>query len=101
MLLVEVVPAPPLRIWFCAGGLRGIFHPSVQRELGVRLFLNLRPVSPSFLTSLLLYFFTSLPLTSSRPAGAGNHLSVSWTSHQYRRAEGSRILKVSQSKVRP
>src|SRR5258708_1256943 len=88
-------PPPSSNLVLC-GGLRGLFRPSLQKELGVRLFLNLRPVSPSFLTSLLFYL-----LTSSRPAGAGNHLPVSWTSHQYRGAEGSRILKVSQSKVRP
>jgi hypothetical protein len=59
-------------------------------------FLNLRPVSPSVLTSLLLYL-----LTSSRPAGAGNHLPVSWTSYQFPPPESGCTLKPSQSKVRP
>jgi hypothetical protein len=46
---------------------------------------------------------TSLPpyfITSSPPPGAGNHLSVFWTSHQYRGAGRSCTLMVSQSEVR-
>ena len=73
------------------------YHPSSQKFSPCECFLYVSTFRPSALR-LLPYLLISLPpCLLSSPARAVNHLPVFWTSRQYRVAEGSRILKVSQS----
>ncbi len=57
MLLVEVVPAPPLRIWFCAADFEDFSALRCRKNWASGYFSIFGPFPP---LSLPPYFFTSL-----------------------------------------